>query len=69
MTDAVEYLSTLDFVDPSRIGVTGHSMGGGYADATARYYTKQAKDGLGENKVAAATHLQTGIAFVKFKCC
>jgi len=54
MTDAVEYLSTLDFVDPSRIGVTGHSMGGGYADATARYYTKQAKDGLGENKVAAA---------------
>ncbi|MBQ8994610.1 MAG: alpha/beta fold hydrolase [Oscillospiraceae bacterium] len=54
MTDAVEYLSTLDFVDPARIGVTGHSMGGGYADKTAKYYSQLAAEGKGENKVAAA---------------
>lgn len=39
MTDAVEYVSHLNFVDSTRIGVTGHSMGGGYADKTANYYT------------------------------
>ena len=39
MVDAVEYLYGLAFVDETRIGVTGHSMGGGYADATASYYT------------------------------
>lgn len=54
MVDAVEYLAGLDFVDTSQIGVTGHSMGGGYADATARYYTDLARQGLGENKIAAA---------------
>ncbi|WP_418668378.1 alpha/beta hydrolase [Allofournierella sp.] len=64
MTDAVEYLAALNFVDASRIGVTGHSMGGGYADATAAYYTgleRQAlasgaapEDAAAQNKVAAA---------------
>jgi len=39
MKDAVEYLSELSFVDSKRIGVTGHSMGGGFADSTASYYT------------------------------
>ena len=37
MVDAVEYLYQLDFVDNTRIGVTGHSMGGGYSNATAAY--------------------------------
>ncbi len=54
MVDAVEYLYGLDFVDKTRIGVTGHSMGGGYADATARYYTELEANGQGENKIAAA---------------
>lgn len=53
MVDAVEYLSTLGFVDSSRIGVTGHSMGGGYADKTAKWYSQQGANG-GENKIAAA---------------
>ncbi|MBR3257729.1 MAG: alpha/beta fold hydrolase, partial [Eggerthellaceae bacterium] len=54
MVDAVEYLWGLDFVDKTRIGVTGHSMGGGYADKTAQYYSKLAAAGAGENKIAAA---------------
>lgn len=54
MVDAVEYLCTLDFVDASRIGVTGHSMGGGYADKTAKYYSQLAASGAGDNKIAAA---------------
>jgi len=64
MTDVVEYLSGLVFVDNTRIGVTGHSMGGGYADATASYYTGLEEQALADgaspveaaalNKVAAA---------------
>ena len=64
MVDAVEYLSTLNFVDPERIGVTGHSMGGGYSDATTAYYTglekaaleagASAEEAAAENKIAAA---------------
>jgi hypothetical protein len=46
MVDAVEYLYALPFVDPQRIGVTGHSMGGGYADITMAYYTGLERDAL-----------------------
>lgn len=63
MVDAVEYLYTLDFVDHNRIGVTGHSMGGGYSNATAAYYSGLEREALANgvapeeakalNKVAA----------------
>mgnify|MGYP002513574193 CR=1 FL=1 len=46
MVDAVEYVSKLNFVDPKKIGVTGHSMGGGYADKTANYYTGLEQEAL-----------------------
>jgi len=64
MVDAVEYVSSLNFVDPERIGVTGHSMGGGYSDATTAYYTSlelaaleagaTPEEAAAENKIAAA---------------
>lgn len=64
MVDAVEYLASLPFVDNTQIGVTGHSMGGGYSITTATYYSALEREALangdstGEakalNKVAAA---------------
>ena len=52
MIDAVEYVYTLPFVDQSRIGVTGHSMGGGFADITLAYYSDLEKDALAQGKSA-----------------
>ena len=64
MVDAVEYLAGLPFVDSTLIGVTGHSMGGGFATTTATYYSNLERDALAKgvnpveakalNKVAAA---------------
>jgi dienelactone hydrolase len=50
MIDAVEYLYSLPFVDKSHIGVTGHSMGGGFADYTLAYYSDLEKDALASGK-------------------
>ena len=42
MIPLVEYVySCLDWVDTSRIGITGHSMGGGITWNVARYYGRQ----------------------------
>ncbi len=46
MTAFVEYLSGLDYVDPTKIGVTGHSMGGGNTVTTMTYYTEQEREAL-----------------------
>jgi pimeloyl-ACP methyl ester carboxylesterase len=64
MVDAVEYLASLPFVDSAQIGVTGHSMGGGFTTTTATYYTGLEREALAKgssaeeakalNKVAAA---------------
>lgn len=38
MTQAVEYAHSLSFVDKTRIGVTGHSLGGMFVSATMAHY-------------------------------
>lgn len=53
MVDAVEYLYNLPFVDKTRIGVTGHSMGGGFADKTMAYYSNLEKEALAAGKTPA----------------
>ncbi len=39
MIEFVRYLATLPYVDKTQIGVTGHSMGGGYTVTTMHYFT------------------------------
>lgn len=39
MIDCVFFASTLPYVDKTQIGVCGHSMGGGYANTTMKYFT------------------------------
>lgn len=62
MVDAVEYLAGLDFVDASRIGVTGHSMGGGFTDATAAYYSGLEREALASGATAEEAKAQNKVA-------
>ncbi|MEN6509197.1 MAG: alpha/beta fold hydrolase [Smithella sp.] len=55
MIEAVEYVwNNLNFVDHSRIGVTGHSMGGVISTVTMKYYHYQETVGDGVKKISAA---------------
>lgn len=62
MIEAVEYLHTLPFVDAARTGVTGHSMGGGFADKTLAYYSGLEKAALAEGKSAAEARALNKVA-------
>ncbi|MHC1740091.1 MAG: dienelactone hydrolase family protein [Anaerolineaceae bacterium] len=62
MVDAVEYLAGLPFVDPTRIGVTGHSMGGGFATTTATYYTGLEREALAKGIDPAAAKTLNKVA-------
>ncbi len=42
----IEYLASLDYVDETKIGVTGHSMGGSYSIVTMTYYTDLEREAL-----------------------
>ena len=53
MIDAVEFISTLPYVDVNNIGVTGHSMGGGYTNTTMEYYTNLEKEALASGASAS----------------
>lgn len=50
MVDAVEYLWNLPFVNRESIGVTGHSMGGGYTNSTMNYYSSLYYEALAAGK-------------------
>lgn len=50
MIEFVRYLATLPYVDQTRIGVTGHSMGGGYTVTTMHYFTGLEKLALRRNR-------------------
>ncbi|MFR9216461.1 MAG: alpha/beta hydrolase [Ruthenibacterium sp.] len=54
MWHLIDYATaSYSFIDPEKIGVSGHSMGGMIASATVQHYFEQEARGLGENKVAA----------------
>ena len=61
----IEYLATLDYVDPTRIGVTGHSMGGSYTNVTMTYYTNLEREALKKGVSPAEAHklnkINTGV--------
>ncbi len=61
MIDAVEYLATLAFVDVENIGVTGHSMGGGFTDTTMAYYTALEREALLQGATTAEAHAQNKV--------
>ncbi|MCR4854642.1 MAG: hypothetical protein K5908_00600 [Erysipelotrichaceae bacterium] len=42
----IEYLASMDYVDETKIGVTGHSMGGSYSIVTMTYYTDLEREAL-----------------------
>ncbi len=62
MVDAVEYLYGLSFVDTDNIGVTGHSMGGGYANTTMQYYSQLEYDALDAGATAEEAHALNKVA-------
>ncbi len=53
LVDSVEALYNLNYVDKSKIAVTGHSMGADQSNNTVRYYIEQAATGNGINKISA----------------
>lgn len=57
MIDVVEYAYTLNYIDPEKIGISGHSMGGSIADATLQHYVTQEATGAGVNKIAAVLYV------------
>lgn len=64
----VEYACTeLDFIDTTKIGVAGHSMGASIASETLKYYVRQEALGLGENKIAACLEIGYDPEYVPYE--
>ncbi len=65
MIEFVQYLSALPYVDETRIGVTGHSMGGGFTNTTMEYYTalelSALMSGYSEEEAHALNLINTGV--------
>lgn len=62
MVDAVEYISSLPYVDSSRIGVAGHSMGGEFTNMTIEFYSNLERDGLKSGLSEEEAHALNKIA-------
>ena len=56
MIEFVRYLATLPYVDQTMIGVTGHSMGGGYTVTTMHYFTGLEKLALSRSATPEQAH-------------
>ena len=56
MIEFVRYLATLPYVDREHIGVTGHSMGGGYTVTTMHYFTGLERQALESGAPAGEAH-------------
>ena len=65
MIEFVRYLATLPYVDKTQIGVTGHSMGGGYTVTTMHYFTglemEALKGGASQKDAHALNLVNTGV--------
>lgn len=61
----IEYLAQQDYVDKTKIGVTGHSMGGQYTIVTMTYYTdlerEALKNGASPEEAHALNKINTGV--------
>ena len=65
MIEFVRYLATLPYVDKTQIGVTGHSMGGGYTVTTMHYFTglenEALEKGMAPEEAHALNLVNTGV--------
>ncbi|MBR0229771.1 MAG: hypothetical protein IJL94_00100, partial [Erysipelotrichaceae bacterium] len=61
----IEYLYKLDYVDKTKIGVTGHSMGGSYTIVTMTYYSnlerEALKNGMSPEEAHKLNKINTGV--------
>ncbi|MBQ3384843.1 MAG: alpha/beta hydrolase [Erysipelotrichaceae bacterium] len=61
----IEYLDSLDYVDSTKIGVTGHSMGGSYTIVTMTYYSDLEREALKKGTNPTEAHklnkINTGV--------
>ena len=56
LLDAVEYVNTLSYVDTTKVGITGHSLGGECSLKVAAYYTQLERDALAKGATAEEAH-------------
>ncbi len=54
--DAVEYIASLPYVDTEKVGIMGHSLGGGKSMAVAEHYTKIENEALAAGATAEDAH-------------
>ncbi len=56
LLDAVEYVNTLSYVDTSKVGITGHSLGGESSLKVAAHYTQLEDEALANGATPEEAH-------------